>query len=449
MRRGVTAVVVIFLFVLAGAFAWGRLRPPTPAQAEALSLLQPAPAPAGPNAWATLWLQDYDVAVDQRDAVYGRERARVQAWLAQLRPGSADAATYVPLPGPQFTRYPPLTANDNQLLCGNRGEDCLARLRARPQAVRALLAQQSGRLASLRALAGDEVLWDDMPPSPFTPLPAFAPAMKLLLTVPALDFVEGRQAQALDAICSQAAMVRRLHAHTNSLVGAMVDVAWMEHIEQELAGMLAGLPPGQAIPAACTEAFAPATAADVGVCASMRQEFAHAAVAAAMPVEQERVRWYTRLRLRALIDPAGVRRLIAPSFAWACRPNVLDAALGDRPVPAGGVPGVRYDLFDAVSNAVGLILARIAPPDYTPYLQRNEDYAAGLRLMAWLLRTRGSASTVADWQRQLALALPKLRPGGDRRISIDPDGRHVRMDYRGRRPGHTALVSAIPNLVAD
>lgn len=50
MRKGIIAVVVILLLVLACIFAWGRLRPPTPAQAEALRLLRPAPQPAGPNA---------------------------------------------------------------------------------------------------------------------------------------------------------------------------------------------------------------------------------------------------------------------------------------------------------------------------------------------------------------------------------------------------------------
>jgi hypothetical protein len=429
---------------LVGAFAWGRLRPPTPAQAEALRLLQPAPQSTGPNAWATLWLLDYDVpAAGQGAAVYAQERARVQAWLAQPQPDGASAAEYVSPLAQRFARRPPLTPDDNQRLCGNRGEDCLARVRAQTQAVHELLARQSGRLASLRKLARDDVLWDDMPASAYTPLPAFGPPMRLLLTAPVLDFVEGRPAPALDAICGQAVMVRRLHAHTNSLVGAMVGVAWMEHIEQELAGILAELPPGQAIPAACTEAFAPVASADVSLCAPMQQEFEHVVGAAAMPVEKNRAGWFTRLRLRTLIDPAGVRRLIAPSFAWFCRQDVLAAAFDDRPLPVDGMPGVRYDLFDAVSNPVGLILARIAPPDYAQYLQRNEDYAAGLRLTAWLLQHRNDTAGAAGWPRRLQQALPALQQGGNRHFAIDPDGRHVWMDYHAKRPGHEALAMSL------
>ena len=432
-------IVGALLLALVAAFAWGRLRPATQSQAEALKLLQPEPMPAGSNAWVTLWLQDVDVPADQRDAAYAQERAHVQTWLAQQRTDGATATSYLPSPTLHFTRYPPLTPDDNQLLCGNRGDNCLAKLRAQTPAVRELLAKQSGRLASMQALARDAVQWDDMPASVTTPLPAFGPPMKLLLTAPALDFVEGRQAQALAATCTQAVTVRRLHAHTNSLVGAMVDVAWMEHIERELAGMLAELPPDQAIPAACTQAFAPVVTADVSLCAPMQREFGLAATAA-MSVDQDRAGWYTRLRMRGLIDARGVRRLIAPRYAWFCRPEVQAAALADRPLVAADMPAMRYDLFDSFSNAVGLILARIAPPDYTQYLTRNEDYAASLRLMAWLLQHRASASTAADWRQRLALAMPGLDPHGERRIGIDPDGRHVRMDYRARRPDHTALV---------
>lgn len=433
-------IVGALLIALVAAFAWGRLRPPTPAQAAALDLLQPPPAPGGRNAWATLWLQDYDVPADRVAVVYAQERAHLQAWLARLPADATDTPGYVPLAAQTFAKRPSLTADDNQLLCAIRYADCLAKARAQAGPLRALLTRQSSRLAALQALTRDDALWDDMPISLQTSVPEFGTAMKLLLTAPALDFVEGRQAQALDALCTQAVTVRRLHAHTNSLLGAMVAVAWVDGIERELAGMLAKSPPEQAIPAACTQAFAPVASADVSLCAPMQGEFEHVAATAALPVDPRRVGWFTRLRLRGLIDPRGVRRLIAPSFAWACRTDVLATASADRPLPANGVPDVRYDLFDAVSNAVGLILARIAPPNYAQYLQRNQDYAAGLRLTAWLLQHHGDTSGADGWQQRLQQALPALQQDGERRFAIAPDGRHVRMDYRARRPGHEALV---------
>lgn len=438
--KAVAWIVRVLLLLLVAAFAWGRLRPPAPAQTEALKRLQPAPAPAGHNAWATLWLQDYDVPIDRVDAVYAQERAHLQAWLAQLPADATAAPDYVPLAAQSFQKRPSLTADENQLLCSNRDEDCLAKVRAQAVPLHALLARQSARLASLQALTGDDALWDDLSISPQTPLPGFGTAMKLLLTAPALDFVEGRQAQALDAICTQAATVSRLHAHTNSLVGAMVAVAWMDGIERELAGMLAALPDDEAIPVACTQAFAPVVVADVSLCAPMRHEYDRAANAMAVVDPSRASHWATRLRLRLVVDPRGTRRLIAPTYAWACQRDVLAAQMSDRSLAATSMPPVRYDLFDAVSNTMGLILARIAPPDYAKYLQRNEDYAAGLRLMAWLLQHRSDTAGAAGWPHRLQQALPALQQGGNRHFAIDPDGRHVWMDYRAKRPGHEALV---------
>lgn len=116
------------------------------------------------------------------------------------------------------------------------------------------------------------------------------------------------------------------------------------------------------------------------------------------------------------------------------------AALADRSLAADTVPALRYDIFDRLSNAMGLIFARISPPAYLQYQVRNEDYAAGLRLTAWLLRTHAAATTPADWRQQLTQALPALQQQGDRDFRIEADGRHVRMDYRAVRKGHTALL---------
>jgi hypothetical protein len=134
--KAVAWIVRVLLLLLVAAFAWGRLRPPAPAQAEALKRLQPAPAPAGHNAWATLWLQDYDVLIDRVDAVYAQERAHLQAWLAQLPADATAAPDYVPLAAQGFQKRPSLTADENRLLCSNRGEDCLAKVRAGRAAAR-------------------------------------------------------------------------------------------------------------------------------------------------------------------------------------------------------------------------------------------------------------------------------------------------------------------------
>lgn len=433
-------LVGALLAVLAAAFAWGRLRPPTPAQAEALALLQPKPVPAGQNAWPRLWLLDYDVPADRIDAVYAQERAHMRDWISQMPASpSTTALIYQPLVAAHYPKRPAIDMAEHKLLCASREDDCLAKARAGGQPLRDLLARQAGRLAQVESINAADALWDDLPAGNFmyAQLPGFANTEDLLLTAAAVDFVDGRQAQALAATCRQAAGVRRLHAQTNTLITAMIANAWMEADERVLAGMLRELPAGQAVPDACTQAFAPPAPADVSLCAPMRYEFEGTAAAVAA-MDPDRQHGFKRLQTAVLFDARGFRRLLAPAFAWACRRDVQEAALADRPIPMPEMSAVRYDFFDAVSNPVGLVLARIATPAYTQYAARNEDYAAGLRVTAWLLRTR--ATSAADWQRQLAQALPALRQGGGRSIRIDPDGRFLRMRYYAPRPGHDELV---------
>lgn len=440
--KALAGIVSVLLIVLVAAFAWGRLRPPTPGQAEALKLLRPASVPLGRNAWPMLWLLDYDVPANRVDAVYAQERAHLQDWVSHLPADSSTVvANYKSWVATQYPKRPVIGAADREQLCATHADDCLAKVRAEGRPLRDLLARQAARLAQIESVNTADALWDDLPPGDpmYAQLPGFANTEDLLLTATAVDFVDGRHAQALAAICRQAASVRRLHAHTNSLIAAMVANAWMEADERVLAGMLRELPSDQPIPDECMQAFAAPTQADISLCAPMQSEFA-AAVAAAKVVDPYRLHGFKRLQMAALVDARGFRRLRAPAFGWACRQDVQSAALADRPLPMGDMLAVHYDLFDAVSNAVGLILARIAAPAYTQYAARNEDYAAGLRVMAWLLRTHAIASTAMDWQQQLAKALPTLRESGNRDIGLDPDGRFLRMCYYAPRPGHGELV---------
>lgn len=442
MRRVLGLVlrgVAVLLLVPIALFAWGRLRAPTPVQAEAMRLLQPVPVPAGNNAWPVLWLQDVVVPADQIDAVYARERADVGGWLKQL---PADAASVSPYASQAVREYPErakLDAAEKQLLCHQPGVGCLAKVRAQGQPLRDLLARQSGRLAQWQALDAAAILWDDMPGSAHTPLPSFHSMPDLRLTAAAVDFVEGRQEQALAAVCRQAVTVRRLHAHTNSLVGAMVTVKWMESTTWLLAEMLAEVAPDQAVPATCAEAFVPPVLADADLCAPMRHEYEWlvGAMAVVDPARRQGSEW---VALYALVDIQGIYRLAAPGYAWACSEKVKLALQTDRPFDVTGVPPVRYDLFDTFSNYMGVILARVDGPNHTKYLARNQDYTANLRLMAWLLATRGDARSAADWQQRLTEALPGLQLDSERAFTVDPDGRYVRMSYREPRQGRHELV---------
>lgn len=434
---GIAAALLIGLIVV---LAWGRLRPLTAAQTQALALLTPVPSPpaGAPNAWANFWLLDYEVPAAQIDEVYALERQHLQAWTQRTQADEFSGVDYVDRVGQYFPKRPALNADEQKQLCRGADSDCLGKVRASVQTLRELLVGQAGRLAQIRAIPPDAVLWDDMPATADTPMPSLAEPGNLRLTAAALDFVDGRQVQALAQVCRDASSVRHLHAHTNSLLGAMVADSWMDSIERLLAGMLSELPATQSIPTDCAVAFAPVTAADVGLCAPLQREFqgilkAMTTVEAAEHPGLRRAQWL-------LFDPAHTRALLAPSYARACRPQTIDDMQNDRPLSSAQTPLPRLDVFDKVSNPIGQTLARIAAPNYVTYLNRNQDYAAGLRVTAWLLAARGGATTSDEWRLQLTAARPTLQRAGSRPFRLDATGRQLVMPYSAPRMRRAALI---------
>ncbi|HEV2682124.1 MAG TPA: hypothetical protein VGV14_16585 [Rhodanobacter sp.] len=440
--KGIAWIVATILLALIGGIAWGRLRPPSDAQARALALLQQDHRPTqGHNAWATFWLLDYDLPANAIDSVYARERQHLIDWTSRIRPDAPSTLAYDALVAKDHPKLPPISPGDRALLCHSADADCLGKVRGQAASLRAVLAQQATRLARLRSITPEDYLWEDTPFSPYAPQPAFLPSEDLLRTSAALDFVDGQRERGLTAICRNAQVIRQLHAHTNSLIGAMLMVGWMDAAERLFAGMLTELPVDQAVPASCTEAFAPVTLADVDMCAPMQHEFAWV-LAGTATVDPARASGLKRWWLRATVDMQGIHRLIAPHYAWSCQADVREAMLADRKLSTAQAPIVRYDVFDAVANPIGVILARIASPDYATYMNRNEDYAAGLRLTRLLLAGEASLSSTA-FRSYLEQHFSTLTPAGARPLQFDPDGRHLRMPYYSPRPHKIALVLPI------
>lgn len=443
VRKKVMWVAGVVLLVLIGGFAWGRLRPPSAAQAQALALLQQDHRPSqGHNAWATFWLLNYDIPADSIDRAYAQERQHLIEWVGRLDPDKALTLSYNTLAAKTYPRRPTLGKAEQDLLCRHVDADCLGKLRGQASSPRQVLARQAARLTRMRSIAATDYLWDDTPPSPYIPLPAFGLYGDLQRTAAALDFVEGRRQQGLAETCRHAQTVRQLHAHTNSMIGAMIATSWMDAAEQLFAGMLAELPADQAVPAICAQAFAPVVSADIDLCAPMQREFAWAmaAVTSVDPARAKRPKQYARY---LWMDKQGLRRMMAPRYAWACRADVRKTMLADHALTHAQVPRVHYDFFDGVSNAVGVILARVAPPDYAQYMNRNEDFAAGLRLTGLLLQARRAAipqDALPGYLQQHFAATPR---GATRTLRVDPDGRHVRMSLHAPRRGHQELLLSI------
>lgn len=439
MRKILGWLLAALVLALAGGFAWGRLRPADATQAHALALLTQDHRPAqGRNAWATYWLLDYDVPDDQLDVVYARERRHLFDWAATIPVESSTVPVYASLVAQSHPKLPSMGEKDRTRLCRSVDADCLAKVREHAPSLRALLARHAVRLARLQHIAPGDVLWDDTPLTPYTPLPSFSATQDLQLTAAALDFVEGSQIPALTAVCRNVQVTRQLHARTNSLIGAMVMVSWTDAAERLFAAMLAELPSDQPIPDACEAAFAPVTVADVDLCAPMQREFQWS-LAAVAPIDPER---HARLRdgwRRPLVDMRGLQRLLARRYAWACQADTRESMLADRELSAAQQPAPRPDMFDYLSNAIGSHLSQIPPPDFALYLNRNTDHAAALRATRLLLQARQAGLASTALRQHLEQQLPTISLEGTRSFRFDPDGR-LRMSYYAPRQRRSAQV---------
>jgi len=419
--KGLLWAVVALLVALLAAFTWGRLRPPTPAQKAALEALHKDTRPThGRNAYPLLWLVGFDIPADKLDAAYAKDRERMEAWYQSYEPMGQNKPA--PQPHADFPALAFPTAAERKALCSMRDPDCLGKARAHNDALHALLAKHAKLLARDQALAGFDYAWNDMPKGPMVPEPPFNMAMGLWQTAVALDFVDGRQTQALDGACTQIATLRRLHAHSNSLIAAMVFAVRIRGGVMLFAQMLSEVPTDLPLPSSCATAFAPLTVEDVDLCPGIQAEFANVASPMVFGADG---RWYEHLQLSTVLS----KRLLAPSYASVCDATRTRQLLADETVPRV-LASPSFDFFDVIANAAGTTLAHIARADWTPYLQRQQDTAATLRMGALILWLRDNHDDSRTLAQQLAARPAWMRFGADRKVSITPDGRGLTMQLR-------------------
>jgi hypothetical protein len=420
--KGVLWAVVGLIVAVVAAFAWGRLRPPTPEQEKALAALQAdSKPPQGRNAYPWLWFVDFDVPADQLDAAYAKDRQRVLAWESNFKPG-AGSADPIPAPRADFPSLPKMSQADRDVLCKWREADCLDKVRAHRDAVNEALARHRQRLVRDEALSGFDHVWTDMPLNPVAPIPAFGASMGLWQTAIATTFLDGQPAQAMEAACTQVATMRRLHAHSNTLISTLIFAARLRGAVQLFVQLLAAVPADQPLPANCATAFVPVTDADVDLCPSIRAEFT---LVASPEVLGKQEHWYETPSLNAKVT----RRLFAPRYSALCNVSLPQRLLSDERVAVATAPP-GFDIFDVVSNSAGIILSRIAEPAFDSYLARQQDVAASLRmgaLVLWLRETHDHDSTL---QQRLAARPAWMHFAADRHVEVTADGKGIHMDVR-------------------
>ena len=433
--RGAACVVVLILAAIAGSFAWGRLRPPSDTQRDALSLLQPGEAPKlGHNAWATFTMLGYDIPLADVDAAYATERQRMFEWFATWSP-SASAPTdfYEFAAAKTYPMLPTISLADQKTICTLTDKDCLAKLRLHAADVPGILASRRSKLLRLDAMSTADYMWNDTPPTVYVPFPAFGDPAYLALTAAAQQFVSGDKARGLAMACKGAATVRHLHAGTNSLLGSMIMVSWMSAYERLIAEMLQEAQQDRALPADCNTAFASVTQQDVNMCPAAQYEFQFAKTMLAESWAAEKPAW--RRFIYFSISPTNT--LMAQRYASLCKPSTREAMLSDQKFThESGVFLIHADRFDRFTNALGVKLLTIASPDFSSYLNRQEDFASGLRFFAVFLAARNDGASRDDLQKKL---LVFNTPDG-RKATLDADGEHMRMTYYQPQRGRTELV---------
>jgi hypothetical protein len=431
--KGLLWAVVGLVVAVVAAFAWGRLRPPSPVQASALAALQAnSRPPQGRNAFPWLWFADYDVPADQLDAAYAKDHQRVLAWESNFKPGT-DSADSIPNPQADFPALAKISQADRELLCKPREADCLGKVRAHRDDVNQVLTRYQLRLARDEALSGFDYAWTDMPMDPVMPMPSFGASMGLWHTAIAANFLDGHAPQAMDAACTQVATMRRLHAQSNTLVSTLVFAARLRGALQLFVQLLAAFPVDEPLPASCAAAFVPVTDADVDLCPAIRSEFA---LVGSPELFGKQEHWYDNLSLNA----KATQRMLAPRYSALCDTSLPQRLLSDERVALATAPS-HVDIFDLVSNSAGTILSRIPGPAFDPYLARQQDVAAGLRMGALMLWLRETHDHSLPLQQRLAARPAWMHFADDRHVEVTADGKGLHMDLRDNNTSDPWLMT--------
>ncbi len=412
-------IVLGLVVAFALAFAWGRWRPVSVEVRDATALMRQDLRPAdGREVWPLLWLYDVDLPPEKVDAVYRGEVAYFTRRFADERmpehlASPAEAS---------FGLLAKVEPGEMKLLCAPAMRDCIAYTKEHAEAIAGTLRKHAERLRRTRAILGGDSAWNTMPISPFMPFPVGLNQKRLSLNDAALDFVQGRRAEALQKVCDEAAGWRRLHRHTNTLVSSMVFASYARQAGQLFSQMLAEVPDDDVLPGECATAFSPPSTSDVDQCAAMQSELAY--VSTAMHWDGRAMNTWDRMLGWILFDREKFIGRIAVTQAGFCRSAHLGEVLRGHDLTDLS-PWPSSDIFDWLSNNGGMVFAGMGVPAYNDYGQRMQDYATSLRMLAtvlWLRETRTDGRPLAE---RFATRPAAIRSEGVDDIVLAADGRSL------------------------
>ena len=434
------ALTLVVLFV--ANVGIHRLRGPTDAQEAALAKLEEVlRTPArGSNAFALLWLMRDDVAdadieaLAASDVRAAHERAAAgESLVDPARPARPR------LPEPRF---------DDPAMCQPREENCLARVRANPQATRGLLAAHARLLRRAPLLEAKDSYRNAFPVTLDRPFPDAGSVHRLRLAELALAWADGDRSAALAGVCNNIAAWRRMRHGSDTLIFSMLAVAQINDGLALFANLLAGMPAEDPVPRECSDAFAPIAAADVSLCTEMAGEYALTKLAIDR-ISRGRGETPEADNEGGLLQPLwfDARQSLAwraTEIAQYCSEDVDRRAMQDH---AANPEAYETGILECASNVSGCILQGVAAPAYVEYPQRVLDAAAHLRLAATLIWLRESRDDPRPLAERFAARPSHLR-SGDRASGIGEDGRSLWVDNRHTRHGARHVLALAPQTTA-
>lgn len=361
---------------IAAIYAADLVRGPTREQRVAAERLRMPPQPPGRNAWPALWSADYDVSPDAAERFYADDLKRLPAWLLTAKspqPPDTDWPHFDRAVEHAATPLIPFTDAEREALCGVSDENCLDKVRSQRVVVKAVLERHARRLARVEELAAFDQLWSTAPANALTPIPLAGSVTMLWTTAAASRFVAGQREQGLQTACTAALTLRRMHAHSNTLIGTMIVGNGYRRSTHLVATMLAELTPDETVPATCREALAEPTLDDVN----------YAGVAA------------NEWNFIRLADNGWPKKPWHPEYAPAMGVGAVlvlrDEAAARAMLNDGSFDGMH---LAAPPDALQRVVHPFAPAaivetanELTPYLEHGADYVADIRmgrLMLWL-----------------------------------------------------------------
>ena len=366
--------ILLFAYVLVAAGA--RLWPLSAEERAVLALMErPAPPVAGRDGSDAAWLQDRDVPADQRHTA-ARELRTYLEHADALEPFlDADAVLQR---FPKFEGSPPLGD-----LCGVE-DPCLANVRANPGKADEIVASQWRRVVVGMDMANYDGVRHGLGMDPATPVMPLAHNGRVVQIYRAREFIAGRRQQAVEGVCRDLAGWRRISSNADSLIANMIALSMVRQNALLLSEMLAELPAGEALPAACSAALGPTTDAELDSCPAMQYESRFASYMISQPRDDET--WSEGIGL-FLVDQRRFAARHARALSTYCGARALAEARAGRSL----APLARSNSCSTLRKAVdpfGCVLSEIS--DATPYVQyvdRRTDVAmlvAGVRTAAWL-----------------------------------------------------------------